>query len=43
MEKITEKAGIVISEIKDTDQRIRFQSEILEKIVELKEEYQYWE
>jgi len=41
--KITEKAGINISEIKDIEQRLKFQNEMLLKIVELKEEYQYWE
>lgn len=41
--KILQKAGISISEIKDTEQRLKFQCEMLAKVVEIKEAYQYWE
>lgn len=43
MARVTEKAGIHISEIKDKEQRLRFQSEMLAKLIELKREYQYWD
>lgn len=43
MDKILQKAGIAISEIADSEQRIKFQSEMLLKVIELKEAYQYWE
>ena len=43
MTKITEKAQVNISEIKDEEQRLKFQSEMLAKVVEIKEAYQYWE
>ena len=43
MGRITEKAGINISEISDTTLRLKFQSEMLAKVMELKESYQYWE
>lgn len=43
MNKITEKAGVNISEIKEEEQRLKFQSEMLAKVVEIKEAYQYWE
>lgn len=43
MAKIIEKAGVNINEIEDTEKRLKFQSEMLSKVVELKEAYQYWE
>ena len=43
MTKITEKAGVNISEIKDEEQRLKFQCEMIAKVVEIKEAYQYWE
>lgn len=43
MSKLTEKAGVNISEIKEEEQRLKFQSEMLAKVVEMKEAYQYWE
>ncbi|WP_455542900.1 Hsp70 family protein [Intestinibacter sp.] len=43
MSKILEKAKINTSEIKDDVQRLKFQSEIIAKTIEMKEECQYWE
>ena len=41
--KIANKAGINVSEISDHDQRIKFQAEMNGKVVEMKEESQYWD
>lgn len=41
--KISGKAGISASEISDQEQRIKYQSEMTSRIVQLKEESQYWD
>lgn len=41
--KISEKAGINASEIADQKQRIKYQSELTARIVQMKEESQYWD
>lgn len=41
--KISGKARIHVSEIANQEQRIKYQSEMTEKIIELKEESRYWD
>lgn len=41
--KISRKAGINASEISDQEQRTKYQSEMISRIVQLKEESQYWD
>ncbi len=41
--KISAKAGVNASEISDQDQRIKYQSEMTSRIIQIKEESQYWE
>lgn len=41
--KVAGKAGIHVSEISDTEQRLRFQSDLNERVAKMKEESMYWE
>ena len=41
--KVANKAGINVSEIDDTDQRLKFQSDLNSRIVQMKEESIYWD
>ena len=43
LSKVASKAGINISEINDTEQRLKFQSDMSTRIVQMKEESLYWE
>lgn len=43
LSKVAEKAGINISDISNTDQRLKFQSDLSSRIVQMKEESQYWD
>lgn len=41
--KVVEKAGIHVSEISDTEQRLKFQSDLKARVVQMKEESLYWD
>ena len=41
--KVAGKAGIIVSEISDTEQRLKFQSDLNARVVQMKEESLYWD
>lgn len=41
--KVAGKAGINVSEIRDTEQRLKFQSDLNARVVQMKEESLYWD
>ncbi len=43
LSKVSGKAGIHVSEIKDAEQRLKFQSDLNARVVQMKEESQYWD
>lgn len=43
LSKVAGKAGINVSEIYDTEQRLKFQIDLNSRIVQMKEESQYWD
>ena len=43
LRKLSNKAGLSVSEISDQEQRIKFQAELTDKVIEMKEESQYWD
>lgn len=43
LNKVSNKSGINLSEIKDDEQRVKFQSDLNSRIVQMKEESIYWD